>query len=780
MPHSYCKIRKMEICMSKGFIAYSSEPSLIGETIEKINNHVGCDFETWSAMDIWGNAIGSKVQESIINKDLFVADISILNPNVVYEIGFAIGKQKKILLIRNKSIQIGLEEIKEIGIFDTIGYKEYENSQDLAKILTSYNGKNNISYATFDINQTAPLYLLDAKYKNDKIIRISSRIKKAAVFYRSFDPNEYFRMNLADTIKNVATSISVVVSLLPKVIEDAKWHNLRAAFIAGLAHGMEKDTIILALDDAEIPLDYRDKITVCKDDNQIDDAITLVAKNIFKALQRKPKLLQQNEKLTILETIDLGASAAENEFRDLSNYYLKTDQFNRVARGEARIVCGRKGSGKTALFSQLRNTKRIDKKNIIIDLKPESYTLIKFKEDVLSLLQEGTLEHTLHAFWEYILLLELCYKVLEKDKIPHMQDSRLTEKYQQLESYYNASDYISDGDFSERLSSLINSIQIKFQDLYEKQNHIRLSSAQITELLYKHEINELKQHLKDYLRLKKEVWLLIDNVDKGWATDGIKKEDLIIIRTLLEATRKIERQLSDKDIFCKTVVFLRNDVYELLLNVIPDRGKESKVVLDWTDKAALKELIRRRLIYSSSFDKENDFKTIWESIAESHVKGEYSSDYIINRTLMRPRALIDCLKECIGTAINRGHEKVLEQDFLDGMERFSIDMAREISLEIRDVFKDIDDAIFIFVGQNELYTEDDLKTIYLEAGIPVELHDKLTEYLLWFGVLGITDGDQECFIYDVYYDLKMLLKKAKVWSKEQFLYKLYPAYIFKV
>lgn len=25
---------------------------------------------------------------------------------------------------------------------------------------------------------------------------------------------------------------------------------------------------------------------------------------------------------------------------------------------------------------------------------------------------------------------------------------------------------------------------------------------------------------------------------------------------------------------------------------------------------------------------------------------------------MRPRALIDCIKDCIGVAINRGHEKI--------------------------------------------------------------------------------------------------------------------------
>ncbi len=53
---------------------------------------------------------------------------------------------------------------------------------------------------------------------------------------------------------------------------------------------------------------------------------------------------------TILESITFGASAAENEFRELSGYYLDTEQFYRALRGEVRLVVGRKGAGKTAIF----------------------------------------------------------------------------------------------------------------------------------------------------------------------------------------------------------------------------------------------------------------------------------------------------------------------------------------------------------------------------------------------------------------------------------------------
>ena len=68
---------------------------------------------------------------------------------------------------------------------------------------------------------------------------------------------------------------------------------------------------------------------------------------------------------------------AENEFQTLEQYFVETDQYQRTLRGEVNLVVGRKGTGKTALFSQARNRIRRDRQNIVVDLKPEGYQLIK-------------------------------------------------------------------------------------------------------------------------------------------------------------------------------------------------------------------------------------------------------------------------------------------------------------------------------------------------------------------------------------------------------------------
>jgi len=91
------------------------------------------------------------------------------------------------------------------------------------------------------------------------------------------------------------------------------------------------------------------------------------------------------------------------------------------------------------------------------------------------------------------------------------------------------------------------------------------------------------------------------------------------------------------------VVFLRNNIYENLLEHTPDRGKTSRVILDWTDPEMLRELLRLRFI-SKLDSKGAAFDTIWNQIAVSHIDGEESSSYIVEWCLMRPRSLIDYWK----------------------------------------------------------------------------------------------------------------------------------------
>ena len=147
--------------------------------------------------------------------------------------------------------------------------------------------------------------------------------------------------------------------------------------------------------------------------------------------------LQSSQRTTapsheLLSNLDLGQSTAENETRELHNYYLKTDEFRRALRGEVRISTGRKGTGKTAILDQVRHQMSASQSAVIVDVKPEGYQLKKFKEAILDYLEQGTKEHAITAFWEYVLLLEACYRVLKQDNDTYSRDRRLYDPYMAL------------------------------------------------------------------------------------------------------------------------------------------------------------------------------------------------------------------------------------------------------------------------------------------------------------------------------------------------------------
>lgn len=745
----------------KGFFAYPSTPCEIGLVIESAGKYAQKSnqrnmFSTWKALDIVGHFISEKVLSSIDDADFLVADITKLNFNVTYEIGYAIGKSKRVLLTKNKSLNINGVRIQDVGIFDTLGYVEYQNTEELIEIV-----KRATTTASIDcsgpINQKAPVYLVEAPHKTDWSGRIVSRIKKTGYIFRSFDPNETPRLSAYDAVSQVSQSYGVVVPLLSSIATGNEIHNMRSAFIAGLADGMEKPVCIIQNGDDPVPIDYRDFVSVSYHPADVNEIIAEFASKVAKAFQQfEPS--KTHGKRSFLKRLDLGATSAENEMRDLANYYLETDQYLKSLRGEAHLVVGRKGSGKSAIFLQIRDREReINRsKNIVLDLKPDGFKLVKFKEQMLSFLEEGTYQHTITAFWEYVLLLEICYKILEKDKQRHIHDHLLFDGYRELASLYKVDGYDPEGDFSERMSGLMEKVYSEYQSGYANKEKVRLSSAQVTEILHKHDVRKLQDILISYMGHKGSLWLLFDNIDKGWPTSGLEHDDLLIIRALIDATRKIEQQFGKKGLAVKTIVFLRNDVYELLVKETSDKGKEVSVVLDWTDPDLLKELIRLRIV-SNGLSEDEDFKSAWLRIIVSHYQGEETSQYLIDRSLMRPRFLLSLINQCKSFAINLNHDRIEEQDIKKGMLAYSTDLLRDIGYELVDVSGASEDILYSFIGCKSELTEAEAKSLMNEYGLDYNLTETIFNLLLWYGFLGIRiDEDSAKYIYDFNYKMPLM------------------------
>ena len=761
------------------FFAYPSDPIDIGRTIETmkttyVTSNPRCQITTWKETDITGRFIGTEVLSAIDSHLCLGADITTLNFNVTYEIGYGIGRRRRLILTRNRAIKDNPTTRAAYGVFDTLGYREYENRTELSEILFSLSDVAPLVYDS-KVSTKSPIYVLQPKFKTDQAIRMIARVKKARLFYRSFDPSEQPRLSAHDAIRNVAQSAGVLLQLSHSQNADAHLNNLRAAFLAGLSHGMGKVTTILQEGDEPVPLDYRDFVCSYTHPSQMDYAIEAFAKNVVESLQVGVPI-RITGPTSLLARMTFGASSAENEFPDLGEYYLQTDAFLRTARGEVRLVVGRKGSGKTALFSQIRDKVRQNRQNIVLDLKPEGYKLKKFKEAVAVFLREGSYEHTIMALWEYLLLLEICYKLLEKDAIPHTRNHHLYEPYRRLAELYQSDEYISEGDFSERMTVLLERISHDYVAKFGMSPDTVLTQAEVTNLIYKHDVAALREHVRTYMSHKGELWVLIDNLDKGWPTHGVADDDLILIRALLEATRKLERDFQRTSQTCHTVVFLRNDVYEMLVRETPDRGKESKVALDWTDADLLREVLRRRIVYNQ-MNSGLEFAHIWPRLCISHIKGEESSQYLIERSLMRPRCLIDLIEHCRGHAVNLQRDQIGPEDIAAGVITYSSDLLTDIGYEIQDVMPDADEILYAFVGEKRTMSTKEYEDTLVQSGISYDAIDAITDILLWYGFLGVqVASDEPRYIYSVSYDIKRLKVILGKLSGDNVRYAINPAF----
>lgn len=758
----------------KGFYAYPSAPSEIGQTIEKAVCDISArdssiQVKSWTSLDIAGQFIAEKVIEGIESSDFLIADISRLNFNVTYEIGYAIGTGMPIILTKNGSVTESNITIREVGIFDTLGYENYQNSSELASLILNIRNIRPIHIPP-KLNRQSPVYLLEGLYKTDWATRIISRIKKARYLFRSFDPNEQPRLSANDAISQVSMSLGVVIPLLSNNAEGANLNNMRGAFIAGLADGMGKARCILQNGEQPVPLDYRDFVCVTYHPDDINEHISEFVLKIAEASQQ-PTAKASDEADSFLQSLDLGATSAENEMRSLQQYYLQTDQFLKARRGEANIVVGRKGSGKSAIFLQIRDQERNKKGNIVLDLKPDGYKLIKFKELILTFLEEGTFQHTIMAFWEYVLLLEICYKILEKDQTIHKRDQYLFEPYRRLAELYSADGYSTQGDFSERMTGLMEHISSEYRSKHGDNTKVRLTAGNLTELLYLHDIRELTNQITEYLKHKEVCWLLFDNIDKGWPTSGLEHDDLLIIRGLIDATRKIERQFNKSNIEVNTIVFLRNDVFELLVRDTSDRGKEASVLLDWVDADLLRELVRLRIVAN---DVDGDFDSVWRRLCISHFNGEESSQYLIERSLMRPRFLLNLISQCKSFAINLNHTLINEDDIQKGLAAYSTDLLTDIGYEISDVESNVDDVLYAFIGSKQQLKIHELNEILEHYKIEQESFSKIVEILLWYGFLGLNISGEDRYIYDFHYNMQLV--KGVIKKTDDLTYIINPAF----
>ncbi|WP_375211486.1 P-loop ATPase, Sll1717 family, partial [Hyphococcus sp.] len=534
-------------------------------------------------------------------------------------------------------------------------------------------------------------------------------------------------------------------------IVDSERHNLRASFLAGILHGLGRKVLLIQHGESPVAADYREEIEIVRNPDQIVEIIEDFARQSILATQtisRSSKSLKRKG----IAKLTLGASAAENEFRRLEDYFLETAEFNQTIRGDGKIVAGRKGSGKTAIFFRARDIFRNDSRNIVIDLKPESHELIKLRELLSEYKNLGIVSHTFTGFWQVIFLHEILLKV--KSDLEYKSRRDHTALGEIIEIDKTIGDIISSprGDFTERLNYFVNSMLHKLESS-AKEYGGKIPPEKITNFVYDNNMRLMYDLSKKHLKKYNCAVLFFDNIDKGWPATGIHQNDILIVRCLIDAANKIQREYAHADIDFRFSVFLRNDVYELLVENTSDRGKDAQIKIDWSDPEKLKLLIGRRL--SDALNTDDSVKQIWDTYFPKSVEGEDGFDYAIRHSLMRPRFLIDILERSISIAVNRGKQVVEIEDLREAILQHSRYLVNDFGYEIRDVSGITYEILDAFLGSRKILSADEVRN-RLSSYVEPEIIDDAIKHLVWYGFLGFMKDGNEKYIYDYNYIMRRM------------------------
>jgi hypothetical protein len=737
------------------FFAYPSAPENIAHVIETAVDRLKAAkkdtlFLPWKALDIAGQTVFCEICKAMRMSATVVADVTTLNFNLLFEIGFTIGLGVPVIPIRDTNYQADKRAFEELGLLDTLGYEDFTNAGELAeKLLARLPGRALPTPPAHEFRE-APLYVLKGPVETEGAVQLVSAIKKSGIHFRTYDPVETPRLSLHEARRQVAGSTAVVANLLDPPRAKALQHNGQSALIAGIALAQGKAVALLQEGNVAQPIDYRDVVQPYTNPNNIPGLLQPVLRRSLQALQEVGRTGPAPEDL--LQRVDLGDVAAENEIGGLRDYFVVTGQATQAKQGHARLVIGRKGSGKTAVFYDVRNSIGRGHDRLVLDLKPEGHQFTKLRELVLDRMPAGLQEHTMVAFWNYILLAELARKALDQDARIAAHDPARFQPYEKLRSVYEQHDPGGDFDFSQRLLMQVERIsrQLEGRSLEE-------AGSRLTEIVYRSDLRGLNEAVCEYLRSKSQVWLLVDNLDKGWPVKGTSSLDILIVRSLLDATRKLQHQLEANEVEFDCLVFLRSDIYEHLRAETPDKGKDTAIRLDWEDPSVFQEIVRRRL--TASTDLQGEFRELWPQICTPLIKGQDSFAFILERTLMRPRDMLQFLRDAIHTAINRGKPIIEEADLEQAERGYSEDLLLTTSFEIGDTYPEHADVLYAFEGAPIEMPKTELFDRLVQVGsVMPAAAEQVMELLIWFGFLGVRAGmGDERYSYDMPSNMRRLL-----------------------
>jgi hypothetical protein len=743
------------------FVAYASAPLSRAEAIEKAIEDIQgggvVDIKGWKSLAVGGRVVVEAICEEIRQREMFMADVTSLNPNVLFELGFAIALRKRIWLLLDPNMERSKLDFERFQLLTTIGYRPFSNSSDIVREFYREQPFNSLEKDLFaDLSQShspeeksALLYLKPA-VETEASIRVARRVASGPLPSAIDDPREVRVQPFAWYVRRVSSASAVVCHLLSTDYRDWELHNAKHALVAGLAYGLGKDLLMLAHEPYISPIDYRDLLrahsTGTSAESIFGDWILPVIETYERKVAEERNYQSEVKAQVGLRDIAIGDPIAEFESGELADYFVPTAAYNEALRSKHSIFVGRKGTGKTASLYKLAADLSSDPRNHVCVVKPVDYELHGLLEMLAQQLSRSEKGYLIESFWKFLLYTELARSAYEQLLIKPAYYVR-TDAERELWEFVQQHSSVIMPEFAVRLDSAVGQLLgIDGTGPAERQR------AGISERLHSEMLARLRSLLGNVLSTKARVAILVDNLDKAWN----QQTDLRMLSELLFGLLSVSARVAEEfekeshwraPVNLSLTLFLRSDIYAAMIRFARERDKLPIRRMTWEDP----ELLRRVLIerFTASGADVVRPEAIWEKYFPHSVRNVPVQEYLIEAVLPRPRDLIYFVKSALQFAVNRGHTQIAERDLVDAEQQYSRFALDSLLVESGTRVSKLDELIYEFVGCPEVLTDADVLTAMKTVGIPSDRLAEVVDTLCEITFLGLEVGPGRfAFMYD--------------------------------
>ena len=649
---------------------------------------------SWENLNVSGSILNASVLKAIDDCDVFACDMTYLNHNVLFELGYAIGRAKELLVLLNRSVQGARDSYESSRLLRNIGYTPFANGNDILRALQQHRFEHETSVsrmieARIEECDTLDLLYLESPAQTQASLDVKAYLANAEGRVIINDTSEIEYQTLSWYVTSLVKARSVLIHLLGHETQGQDLYNGEYSFYAGVAAGLGKAVVLIAPKPFRAPIDYSDILLEYDSSHDCQAKVAGWHARQLSEREQKPAVSggHEEDRKTNLLHLGVGYEMAEEE-ADLLSYFVEIETYKNATRRNTSIITGRKGAGKTAIFLKLRADFESRKGNAVtIVLKPESDELLGDVELTRLYDSVSSRQAFLTSVWRYVILSRLLVQVAYRiEALPSFAVDPTPEETEVVQYVAQRSLQLGDGHFS--------FIARLYRHLDEQRG---FGNQRALEALYNDHIGPIQRMLRNYFRNHSytEINVLADNLDKTWdAQHGLDLQADMIL-SLLSFNERIPTELANDTLKPHTVVFLRNDIFEYVLDRArePDKLIARGLEVNWHRfPEKLRELIEARFRYSMNRGPDEPVDDVWKDYFALNRRG-HPFDILRQILVSRPRDHIFFLSKMFESAVNRNDSSVGPLDLDYALDAYSNYLYRNMIAETRARFPEIVDVL---------------------------------------------------------------------------------------